>query len=75
MRADVKVQSRVLKAFRMMLDFYGMELVDEKRGHIRRNANNWKLRYAHLNRLFFVMFNYISIVPNSYINEEKIIII
>jgi len=50
MQADIKIRGRVLKAFRMMLDFYGMELVDEQKGHIRRNAKIWELRYAHLNK-------------------------
>ena len=44
---DRKAMKRVVKSYRMMLDFYGMELVDEKTGEIER-AENWKERFNHL---------------------------
>ncbi|XP_062576133.1 opioid growth factor receptor-like protein 1 [Saccostrea cucullata] len=47
---------RVLKSYKMMLDFYGMEL-DEKTGQVSR-ANNWRARFSHLNRSYH---NYLRI--------------
>ncbi|XP_052234368.1 opioid growth factor receptor-like protein 1 [Dreissena polymorpha] len=51
-RNDDVMNARVLRAYKMMLDFFGMELVDERSGMIRRCAANWKERYAHLNTSF-----------------------
>merc|ERR1712137_106164 len=48
MRQDITVGERVMKSYKMMLDFYGMRLVDEKTGEVRR-AKNWKSRYLNLN--------------------------
>ena len=43
-----ELRNNVLKAFEMMLDFYGMKL-DLKEEKITR-ADNWQERYEHLNR-------------------------
>ncbi|XP_070566946.1 uncharacterized protein [Ptychodera flava] len=47
-KRDKKAWARVLKSYEMMLDFYGMKLVDKEKGTIQRAAN-WKGRYRHLN--------------------------
>ncbi|KAK3581548.1 hypothetical protein CHS0354_031889 [Potamilus streckersoni] len=41
--------ARVLRAYKMMLDFYGMKLGDDESGKIER-ANNSKDRFQHLNK-------------------------
>ena len=42
-------KKRILKSYKMMLDFYGMVLKNESTGEIER-AENWKARFKHLNR-------------------------
>lgn len=54
---DKKAYARVLESYKMMLGFYGMKLTDDKTGTIAR-AENWKERYANLNR---AMHNYLRI--------------
>ncbi|XP_060559595.1 uncharacterized protein LOC132719761 isoform X2 [Ruditapes philippinarum] len=49
-RDDDKTRNRVLRAFEMMLDFYGMQLVDDVHGRIKRSDKGWEQRYEHLNR-------------------------
>lgn len=44
-----KMQERIIKSYEIMLDFYGMKLVDKKTGQIERNEKTWKQRYEHLN--------------------------
>ena len=48
---------RLLKSYKMMLDFYGLKMTDEKTGELGR-ADNWKERFCHLNRS---MHNYLRI--------------
>jgi len=55
--ADPILQDRIIISYELMLDFYGMKLVDKKTGEIGR-GDNWKTRYAHLNRSFH---NYLRI--------------
>ncbi|PRP72764.1 hypothetical protein PROFUN_07664 [Planoprotostelium fungivorum] len=38
---------RVIRSYRLMLDFYGMELVSTETGEIKRGSN-WKSRYQNL---------------------------
>ncbi|KAK6184198.1 hypothetical protein SNE40_006712 [Patella caerulea] len=54
---DKKAHARVLKSYEMMLDFYGMKIIDEKTGEIGR-GDNWQSQFAHLNRS---MHNYLRI--------------
>jgi len=49
MRKDMEISSRIVKSYKMMLDFYGIVLVDELTGRVERGAN-WKNRYDNLNR-------------------------
>ncbi|KAJ8299427.1 hypothetical protein KUTeg_023487 [Tegillarca granosa] len=56
-QADPKAKARVLKSYKMMLDFYGMKLEDEETGQIVR-GDNYKERFAHLNRSYH---NYLRI--------------
>jgi hypothetical protein len=46
---DKQASARVLTSYKMMLDYYGMELKDPQSGNITR-AKNWKERYEKLNR-------------------------
>ncbi|XP_058859422.1 opioid growth factor receptor-like [Acipenser ruthenus] len=44
-----EAKQRLVKSYKLMLGFYGIELVDEGTGEVRR-ANNWEERYSNLNR-------------------------
>ena len=55
--ADAGARQRLIVSYRLMLDFYGMQLADESLGLVVR-ANNYEPRYAHLNRS---MHNYLRI--------------
>ncbi|XP_052234360.1 opioid growth factor receptor-like protein 1 isoform X2 [Dreissena polymorpha] len=57
-RNNKETLDRVLRAYKMMLNFYGMDLVDETSGKIRRCEANWVERFEHLNRSFH---NYLRI--------------
>jgi len=48
MRADVAISNRIVMSYKLMLDFYGLQLVDSVTGKICRN-NNWESRYKNLN--------------------------
>ncbi|XP_053530040.1 opioid growth factor receptor isoform X2 [Ictalurus punctatus] len=48
-RTDEEVQRRLLTSYKLMLDFYGIELVSEDSGEVKR-AKNWKEQFANLNR-------------------------
>jgi len=54
---DPILQGRIITSYELMLDFYGMKLVDRSTGILAR-GENWKSRYAHLNRSFH---NYLRI--------------
>lgn len=56
-RSDPKCQERVLRSYEMMLDFYGMKLVDRNTGTIAR-AEHYKKRYRNLN---YSSHNYLRI--------------
>ncbi|KAK3512927.1 hypothetical protein QTP70_028994 [Hemibagrus guttatus] len=43
------VKKRLLKSYKLMLDFYGIQLVNEDTGEVRR-AENWRDRFENLNR-------------------------
>ena len=49
MRNDLEIARRIVRSYEMMLNFYGMELVNPKTGEIKR-SKQWKSRYNNLNR-------------------------
>ncbi len=53
-RADVAMSRRVLRSYKMMLDFFGLELADEHTGRVERaaDAEHARRRLAHLNSSF-----------------------
>jgi hypothetical protein len=51
------MKDRIVKSYEMMLDFYGLKLVDKTTGKVER-GDNYKERYLHLNRSFH---NYLRI--------------
>ncbi|OWF43262.1 opioid growth factor receptor-like protein 1 [Mizuhopecten yessoensis] len=57
MKEDKKALARVLKSYRLMLDFYGMELENEETGQIKR-GEHWRSQFRNLNRSFH---NYLRI--------------
>lgn len=54
---DEKAMERLKKSYEMMLNFYGICLLNDKTGELER-AQNWKERFRHLN---FSMHNYLRI--------------
>jgi len=55
--SDPVKQSRVVRSYELMLDFYGMKLVDQTTGALGR-SDGWKERYRNLNSSFH---NYLRI--------------
>lgn len=43
-----EAKDNLLKSYKLMLDFYGIELCDEQTGEVKR-ASNWKDRFDNLN--------------------------
>jgi len=58
MRSSDEIAQRLIKSYQLMLDFYGIELVNAKTGQLKRNEKNYERRFAHLNRSFH---NYLRI--------------
>ncbi|MCI4390045.1 hypothetical protein PGIGA_G00118100 [Pangasianodon gigas] len=48
-RRDEEMKKKLLVSYKLMLDFYGIQLVSEETGEVRC-AVNWKERFANLNR-------------------------
>ncbi|XP_036415691.1 opioid growth factor receptor-like protein 1 [Colossoma macropomum] len=48
-RKDDPVKGRLLKSYKLMLDFYGIKLLDEETGEVGR-AENWQDRFKNLDR-------------------------
>ncbi|XP_067286882.1 opioid growth factor receptor-like protein 1 [Pseudorasbora parva] len=48
-RKDEAAKMKLVKSYKLMLDFYGIRLVNETTGEVKR-ANNWKERFSNLNR-------------------------
>ncbi|KAI5093623.1 opioid growth factor receptor [Silurus meridionalis] len=46
---DEEVRRRLLVSYKIMLDFYGIQLVNEETGEVQR-AENWSERFDNLNR-------------------------
>ncbi|TNN56402.1 Opioid growth factor receptor [Liparis tanakae] len=46
--ANDTAKANLLTSYRLMLDFYGIELCDENNGEVKR-ASNWKERFKNLN--------------------------
>lgn len=57
---DVEARGRLLEAYKMMLEFYGLELVDEKTGRVARNKQNWEDRFSFLNK--YVVDNFLKLL-------------
>lgn len=49
MKQDPAVQSRLLQSYKMMLDFFGLKLLDEANGAVEK-APHWEIRFLNLNR-------------------------
>lgn len=49
MRTDLRSSVRLVKSYKLMLDFYGMELLNYETGEVGRRRSNYKDRYANLN--------------------------
>ncbi|KAK3512926.1 hypothetical protein QTP70_028993 [Hemibagrus guttatus] len=46
---DEEMKKRLLTSYKLMLDFYGIQLVNEDTGEVRR-AENWREQFENLNR-------------------------
>ena len=49
MRGDAEIKALLIASYRLMLDFYGIELLDENTGDVGRTAV-FAARYTHLNQ-------------------------
>jgi len=49
-RADPVTNARVLSSYRLMLDFYGLELMDEVTGVVKRKRDGWQERFNNMER-------------------------
>jgi len=47
-REDIECAKRVLTSYKMMLNFYGIKLVNEQTGELTRNEENYKERYSNM---------------------------
>ncbi|KAL7843579.1 hypothetical protein AOLI_G00250910 [Acnodon oligacanthus] len=47
-REDDQLRRRLLESYRLMLDFYGIKLLDERTGKVG-HAKNWRQRFENLN--------------------------
>mmetsp|Transcript_13301 Transcript_13301/g.26029 ORF Transcript_13301/g.26029 Transcript_13301/m.26029 type:complete len:350 (-) Transcript_13301:124-1173(-) len=47
-REDPKAMKRFVKSYRLMLDFYGMILIDQRTGEVARNTKNYEVQYENL---------------------------
>eukprot|EP00415_Alexandrium_ostenfeldii_P001904 UN1904 len=45
---DPAVLDRLRRSYRLMLDFYGMDLVNEDTGEVRPKKKGWQARYHNL---------------------------
>jgi len=52
MREDLSIAKRIVYSYKLMLDFYGLELVSEQTGEVQRCIKNWRARYRNLNTCF-----------------------
>ncbi len=57
-RGDAQILNRVIRSYELMLDFYGLVLLDRTTGQIARNSHHYQSRYRHLNSSFH---NYLRI--------------
>jgi len=57
-KGDTKCCERLITSYELMLDFYGMVLLNRETGELGRNPKNWKDRYHNLNTSFH---NYLRI--------------
>jgi len=48
MRNDVSIAFRIVRSYRLMLNFYGMRLVDMATGEISKQPDYWQARYLNL---------------------------
>jgi len=55
-KSSAVAKERMVRAYRMMLDFFGMNLKDEATGVLQR-ARNWRERVTHLNRFVSMLFS------------------
>lgn len=49
MRQDLQCSIRFIKSYKLILDFYGMVLLDYETGQLGRNKSKYKSRYRNLN--------------------------
>lgn len=57
-RKDEEVKRKLVESYKLMLDFYGIRLVDETTGEVER-ADNWEERFSNLNRFLLSCFSFL----------------
>lgn len=74
-RRDPACRERLLRSYKMMLNFYGMDLLDERTGEIRRSAH-WKCTYTTIS-IFLTRsegrYEHLSRSPHNYLRITRIL--
>lgn len=66
-RKDKIAKQNLLKSYELMLDFYGIRLVNKKTGDVKR-ADNWKERFDNMNR--FVLLSSVCLLLFCYTSQK-----
>jgi hypothetical protein len=53
--ASPTILARVRRAYELMLDFYGMKLLDTESGLIGRKDHDWETRYQNLTCKLYIL--------------------
>lgn len=62
---DETAKKRLVKSYKLMLDFYGIQLSNDTTGEVQR-ANNWRNRFDNMDRLASSSFGHLTIILLSF---------
>lgn len=74
MKADETIIERVLRSYRLMLDFYGMRLEDSETGLLARSDKNHSDRYRNLVRecCCYIVISIVSLTAAQFLQVRRI---
>jgi hypothetical protein len=58
---DGTAKQRLVASYKLMLDFYGIELSNDITGEVKL-ANNWRERFDNLERLEMTSFGHLTVI-------------
>lgn len=58
---DETAKKRLVKSYKLMLDFYGIELSNDITGEVKLE-NNWRERFDNLERLEISSFDHLTVI-------------